>query len=320
MQETTDNMTTDQSKAVIVLTSRLGDPTRPSLSPPRWSRLHTTLDDQGIDVASVFDDGFNAGSVEGLGPDDAASIDELLLTASAATIEASELESHGISVVTILDDDYPHFLSARLGPLTPPVIFVVGNRELLTGDGIGIVGSRNVDEPGKSASEAIAREAVNLGRTVISGAARGVDTLAMAEAFRSGGNVVGVLADSMKSRIRKPDILAALDEGRLCLISQQNPSAGFSPASAMGRNKLVYSLCQTTVVIATDLEAGGTWAGATEALKKHLCDVAVWMGEGVGPGNARLVELGGRAIDSKDQLLDGMPAATVEQLSLTDLA
>ena len=195
----------------------------------------------------------------------------------------------------------------------------MGNQDLLTGDGVGVVGSRDVDEPGQHAAEALAREAVNLGRTVVSGAARGVDSLAMAEAFASGGSVIGVLADSLKARIRKPDILRALDEQRLCLISQQNPSAGFTPASAMARNKLVYSLSHTTVVIATDLETGGTWSGATEAITKRLCDVAVWIGEGAGPGNASLVERGGRAIGSVDQLLDGTPTEPVEQLSLTDL-
>ena len=312
-------MTTNQSKAVIALASRLGDPNRPSLAPTRWNQLHSTLSDQGIDVASIFDDGFRADAVEGMMPEDAAAIDDLLHTAAAATIEASELERHGINVLTVLDDAYPQSLKTRLEALAPPVIFAVGNQDLLTGDGVGVVGSRDVDEPGQHAAEAVAREAVNLGRTVVSGAARGVDSLAMAEAFASGGSVIGVLADSLKARIRKPDILRALDEGRLCLISQQHPSAGFTPASAMARNKLVYSLTDTTVVIATDLETGGTWSGATEAITKRLCDVAVWIGEGAGPGNDSLVEQGGRAIGSVDQLLDGTPTEPVEQLSLTDL-
>ena len=142
-------MTTDQSKAVLVLTSRLGDPSRPSLSPTRWHRVHTTLTDQGIDVAEIFDPNFSVASVAGLKPDDAATIDELRATAAAATIEAAELEQQGISVLTILDDQYPESFRSRLGALAPPVIFTVGNRSLLSGDGIGVVGSRNVDEIGK---------------------------------------------------------------------------------------------------------------------------------------------------------------------------
>ena len=75
----------------------------------------------------------------------------------------------------------------------------------------------------------------------------------------------------------------------------------------MGRNKLVYALSETTVVIATDIESGGTWAGATEAMNKKICDVAVWMGDGVGPGNARLVELGARAVTSTSDIFEAQP-------------
>ena len=38
----------------------------------------------------------------------------------------------------------------------------------------------------------------------------------------------------------------------------------------MGRNKIIYGLCRCTIVVATDLDTGGTWAGATEALKNQF--------------------------------------------------
>ncbi|MFV2000233.1 MAG: DNA-processing protein DprA [Acidimicrobiia bacterium] len=312
-------MTTVQSKAVIALASRLGESKRPSLSPLKWSRFSTTLNDLGIDIGSVFDDGFDAASLEGIEPDTAATVMELLDTAAAATIEASEIERYGISVVTIVGDAYPTVLIERLGSLAPPVLFVVGNRGLLGGDGIGIVGSRNVTPEGKEASEDIARATVSLGRSVVSGAARGVDTFAMNAAFLAGGTVIGVVADALRSRIRKPEVLRAIDDDSVCLVSQQHPSAGFTPASAMSRNKLVYALSETTVVVATDVDTGGTWAGATEALKKNYCDIAAWVGDGAGPGNAALVQRGARPIDSVDQLLDGTRAEEAEQLTLTEL-
>jgi len=312
-------MTTVQAKAVIALASRLGDSERPSLSPTKWHRFSTTLDDQGIDVASVFDDGFDAATIAGIQPETASVVAELLETAAAATIEASDLDQYGISVITIVDDAYPAVLQKRLGALAPPVLFVVGNRDLLTGNGIGIVGSRNVTPEGKESAEELARTAVEIGRSVVSGAARGVDTFAMNAAFFAHGTVVGVVADSLKARIRKPEILQAIDDDSICLVSQQHPSAGFTPASAMARNKLVYALSETTVVVSTDVETGGTWAGATEALKKGYCEVAVWMGDGAGPGNGQLVQQGARAITSVEQLLQGSSAAETEQLTLTDL-
>ena len=121
------------------------------------------------------------------------------------------------------------------------------------------MGSREIDEAGAKVATAVALEAVSMGRPVVSGGARGVDQLAMNAAFGANGSVVGVLADSLIGRIRKPDVLQALDSGNTCLITQQAPSSGFSPAGAMNRNKLIYALADVTVVVAATEDTGGTW-------------------------------------------------------------
>ncbi len=316
-------MISDHSKAVIALASRLGDSKRPSLSPTEWDRFAKVLDDQEVDLIAVFDDGFDAGSIPGITETIAAKIETLLETAGAATVEAADLMRYGITAVTIADDAYPEAFSQRLGNLAPPVIYAVGNLSLLTGDGVGIVGSRTVTEEGKTIAEAIAVEAVENERSVISGGARGVDSFAMNAAFMAGGTVVGVLADSLQARIRKPGTLQAIDEGTVCLLSQQIPSAGFAPHSAMARNKLVYTLSEVTVIVATDLDSGGTWAGATEALKKANGRIAVWTGDGAGPGNEALAELGATRLVTTQELFNLRPSVESkpsEQLGLLDSA
>ena len=80
---------------------------------------------------------------------------------------------------------------------------------------------------------------VAAGMALVSGGARGVDRLAMDVAQQAGGSVIGVLADSLKSRIGGNEVRTSLDEVTTCLITQQDPSAGFSVAAAMGRNKLI---------------------------------------------------------------------------------
>lgn len=117
------------------------------------------------------------------------------------------------------------------------------------------------------------------------------------------------------------DALQALDGGNDCLVSQQTPSSGFTPAAAMSRNKLIYGLSEVTVVVSTDLESGGTWAGATEALNTHNGLVAVWRGEGEGPGNQELERRGAIPIKTAEDLgplLDRPPPTPPEQLSLTE--
>lgn len=59
-----------------------------------------------------------------------------------------------------------------------------------------------------------------------------------------------------------------LMHGCLLLISRYDPKAGFSVGNAMQRNKLIYALADAALVVSSDLNKGGTWAGATEQLDK----------------------------------------------------
>ena len=323
MREEVDTMINEDSKAVVALASRLGDSKRPSLSPTEWDRFATVMADRQIGITEVFAPEFHPHDVPGITDEMAAKIEALLGSAPSATVEAADLERYGVVTVTIVDDAYPDTFRLRLGNLAPPVIYVVGDVTLLTGDGVGVVGSRNVTEEGRAVAERVAAEAVRNGRSVVSGGARGVDSFAMNAAFMAGGTVIGVLADSLQARIRKPGTLQAIDAGTTCLVSQQIPSAGFTTHSAIARNKLVYALAEVTVVVATDLEAGGTWAGAVEAIKKRNGTVAVWDGEGGGPGNTALIRAGASPLTSTDGLFSLQPAEMTEpskQLGLLDSA
>lgn len=61
----------------------------------------------------------------------------------------------------------------------------------------------------------------------------------------------------------------------------------------MGRNKLIYTLADYALVVASDAESGGTWAGATEALKAGWVPVYVCDGPDFPDGNAQLLRRGG---------------------------
>ena len=297
----------DDTKAVLALTTRLGDRRRPSLSPGEWHRVASRLADEGKSPARLFSDD---------GGDEA--IRSLLADTPAVLVEAGELAQRGIWVRSITDDDFPTRLH-RLGAQTPPIIFGVGAADLLDEGGIGVVGSRDVSPEGAAVARAVAEHAAAHRTPLVSGGARGVDRIAMNAAYQAGGAVVGVLADSLLQRIRSTETLHALDAGSTCLISAQHPGAGFTPAAAMSRNKLIYALADVTVVVATDLESGGTWAGATEALRRGYGTVAVWRGEGEGPGNAEIKRRGAIPFSNVEDLSAIRPTDPAsEQLRLID--
>jgi predicted Rossmann fold nucleotide-binding protein DprA/Smf involved in DNA uptake len=60
----------------------------------------------------------------------------------------------------------------------------------------------------------------------------------------------------------------------------------------MGRNKVIYGLADFAVVVSSDFQTGGTWAGCVEALKAGWCPVFARDGVNVPKGNCEILKLG----------------------------
>jgi DNA processing protein len=84
----------------------------------------------------------------------------------------------------------------------------------------------------------------------------------------------------------------AIGEGQLVLATPSSPHASFNVGMAMARNKLIYELSDFALVIASDAEKGGTWAGAEEALKAGWVPVFAVDGRDAPDGNRLLIKRG----------------------------
>jgi predicted Rossmann fold nucleotide-binding protein DprA/Smf involved in DNA uptake len=177
-------------------------------------------------------------------------------------------QARAIWVVSRADAEYPRRLKARLGEDAPAVLYGCGDMALLETGGLAVVGSRHVDDALIDYTLAVGRLAARAGRTLISGGARGIDQAAMRGALEAGGKVCGVLADSLEKTTMNREHRNLLLDGQLVLISPYDPSAGFNVGNAMQRNKLIYALADISLVVSSDFNKGGTWAGAVEQLDK----------------------------------------------------
>jgi len=155
-----------------------------------------------------------------------------------------------------------------------------------------VVGSRHLDEAGQACAEFVGNACGLSGLVLYSGGAKGVDTISMNAALTARGTAVGILADSLEKTIRNPENRAAISRGDLCLATPYSPSAPFSVGTAMGRNKLIYTLADYAIVIASDVEKGGTWAGAAEALRAKWVPVFVLEHPAMPEGNKLLLQKG----------------------------
>jgi predicted Rossmann fold nucleotide-binding protein DprA/Smf involved in DNA uptake len=216
----------------------------------------------------------------------------LLERVEALEVALGWLESLGIQVVTRADAEYPLRYRQRLQESAPLVLFCAGETALLGQPGIAVVGSRRLDEAGQECAAFVGNACGLSGLVLYSGGARGVDTISMNAALEARGTVVGILPDSLEKAIRIPETRAALSRGDLCLASPYSPNAGFSVGAAMGRNKLIYTLADYALVVASDAETGGTWAGASEALKNRWLPVFVLEHPAMPDGNRLLIQKG----------------------------
>lgn len=177
-------------------------------------------------------------------------------------------QARAIWVVSRADVEYPRRLKVRLREDAPAVIYGCGDMGLLELGGLAVVGSRQVDDAVIDYTLAVSRLAARAGRTLVSGGAKGIDQAAMRGALEAGGKVSGVLVDSLEKTAMNREHRNLLLDGQLVLISPYDPSAGFNVGNAMQRNKLIYALADAALVVSSDLNKGGTWAGAIEQLDK----------------------------------------------------
>ena len=98
-------------------------------------------------------------------------------------------------VLTLLDYDYP--LRLKQMTFAPIVLFYYGDISILDNEQtLAVVGSREYSRYGKYCTEKIVSE-IAKGRVIISGLARGIDTLAHECAIKNGGRTIAVLGSGI---------------------------------------------------------------------------------------------------------------------------
>ncbi len=109
--------------------------------------------------------------------------------------QLKKLDAGGIKIVSFSDKDYPETLKNIED--APIALYIKGR--ILKEDryAVAIVGSRKYSSYGKLAAEKLSSELSSMGFTIVSGMARGIDTLAHTAAVKSGGRSIAVLGSGI---------------------------------------------------------------------------------------------------------------------------
>ncbi len=230
--------------------------------------------------------------------------------------------------LTRASEDYPKRLRIHLKDKSPPVLFGRGNVKILSNRSVAVVGSRNAEIEELRFSEQFGAQMANEGITIVSGGARGVDQTAMIGALKAGGQVVGIRPDDI-CRFRFPssdkcnqidEVNDQIEKGQLVLISPFPPKSRWVSWKAMARNKLIYTLSDTALVVESiedddDPKKSGTLAGGRENLTNVW--VPLWVKHTDHPKsrNYSLVDQGGHWLPESDLSYQKLTSPEADDLS-----
>lgn len=313
------------AKAILLLTAPLitsrGRKAEDLLSPGEYKQLARHLVELGAKPADLLSPAADQLLGDCHRVIDEARLDRLLARGFLLSQAVERWHARAIWVVSRADATYPQRLRTRLREDSPAVLYGCGDRKILDGGGLAVVGSRNVDETLLAYTHEIGGLVASAGRSLVSGGARGIDQAAMRGALDAGGKVMGVLADGLERTAMQREHRNMLLGEQLVLISPYDPSAGFSVGNAMQRNKVIYSLADAALVVQAESGKGGTWAGALEQLeKRRLVPIYVRSDGAIGEGLEALQKKGAkpwpnpRTADQLSALLDSSASSASQEV------
>lgn len=217
-------------------------------------------------------------------------------------------------VLTLQDSRYPPLLKTIDD--APPVLFALGDIEVLQVPQLAMVGSRNPTSTGRKTAELFAEHLAQRGLTITSGLALGVDGAAHEGALRGQGLTVAVCATGL-DRIypaRHHDLgKRILQEG--VLISEFSPGTPGRPANFPRRNRIISGLSLGTLVVEAAERSGSLiTARLANEQGREVFAIPGSINNPLARGCHKLIKQGAKLVESADDILHEL----ADQLSNAD--
>jgi len=165
------------------------------------------------------------------------------------------LETKGIAYISRNNENYPSMLKEIHDP--PLGLFFKGTLPSDDYAKIAIIGSRKCSEYGLLTARLLARPLAAAGVVVVSGMAKGVDSMAHRGAIQGGGKTIAVLGcgvDICYPSENKQLMMEIINNG--CVASEYAPGVTPTPAFFPARNRIISGLSRGVVVTEAALKSG----------------------------------------------------------------
>lgn len=163
-----------------------------------------------------------------------------------------------IQCISFFDKKFPLILKKIKKP--PKLIFIKGEIRSEDEKAVAIIGTRNPTHYGKEMATKIAKRFTELGFTIISGLARGIDTIAIKSALDNGGRAIGVIASGILNLYPKENqnlVEKLITNG--ALISERFPLKNINKKALQIRNRVTSGLGLGNVFVEGNKYSGTKW-------------------------------------------------------------
>jgi DNA processing protein len=218
-----------------------------------------------------------------------------------------ELAKEKIEILTIGGEAYPPQLKEIAS--APSVLYVRGDKSLLSNKSIAIVGSRKFTQYGRRVTENLTKDLVRAGLTIVSGLALGIDGIAHRAALDAGGFTAAVLGTGIDDATIYPrehfNLAKQIIENGGVLITEQPPKTPSLKQNFPARNRIMAGLALGTLVIEA-AESSGSLITASFALEQNR-EVFAVPGDIFSPQSAGanlLLKRGAKLVSSAADILE----------------
>jgi len=241
-------------------------------------------------------------AVRGVGPKVAENVvaQRAGLDAGAEEAAAAKL---GARLVTPVDADYPAPLKTIYDP--PLCLYVRGTLEKKDEQALAVVGTRRASHYGAAQADRLAYLAAKAGFAIVSGLARGIDTVAHQAALKAGGRTLAVLGGAL-DKLYPPENRELAEEiaAHGAVLSEFPLGREPDRTTFPYRNRVVSGLSKGVLVVEAGLDSGAMNT-AEQALEQGRSVLAVPgrvdMDGARGPH--RLIQTGARLVEDLPDIL-----------------
>ena len=230
-----------------------------------------------------------------------------------ANREMDLLEKKGYSVLTLRDDRYPVCLREISDP--PLVLYYAGKMDTLNKAAVAIIGARKPTPYGRAVAERLAQDLAAKGLVIVSGMARGIDSIAHWGALKE-GETIAVLGSGL-------EVIYPKENRSLCekiiekglVLSEYPLKAAPLGYHFPNRNRIIGGL-SIGVLVVEGTKKSGSLITARLALEENREVMAVPgnITSALSGGTNRLIKDGAKLVENWKDVVEELPLPVKEKI------